>query len=113
MTNYHMNDIYEISKRDEFKIGYDYGKLDAYHDIMDFFFKEVNAWEADYFDKLYSKFEGFQKKPICLRQSDFFKMAIDSTIEIREIMKKELDKRYKNTRKDLDQYIDFKGENNE
>lgn len=112
MTNYHMNDIYETSKRDEFKIGYDYGKLDAYHDIMDFFFKHVNAWEADYFDKLYSKFEGFQK-PICLRQSDFFKMAIDSAIEIREIMQKELDKRYKNTRKDLDQYIDFKGENND
>lgn len=112
MTNYHMNDIYETSKRDEFKIGYDYGKLDAYHDIMDFFFKHVNAWEADYFDKLYSKFEGFQK-PIYLRQSDFFKMAIDSTIEIREIMQKELDKRYKNTRKDLDQYIDFKGENND
>lgn len=112
MANYQMNDIYETSKRDEFKIGYDYGKLDAYHDIMDFFFKHVNALEADYFDKLYSKFEGFQK-PICLRQSDFFKMAIDSTIEIREIMQKELDKRYKNTRKDLDQYIDFKGENNE
>lgn len=112
MANYHMNDIYETSKRDEFKIGYDYGKLDAYHDIMDFFFKHVNAWEAEYFDKLYSKFEGFQK-PICLRQSDFFKMAIDSTIEIREIMQKELDKRYKNTRKDLDQYIDFKGENND
>lgn len=112
MTNYQMNDIYETSKRDEFKIGYDYGKLDAYHDIMDFFFKHVNAWEADYFDKLYSKFEGFQK-PICLRQSDFFKMAIDSTIEIREIMQKELDKRYKNTRKDLDQYIDFKRENND
>lgn len=112
MANYHMNDIYETSKRDEFKIGYDYGKLDAYHDIMDFFFKHVNAWEADYFDKLYSKFEGFQK-PISLRQSDFFKMAIDSTIEIREIMQKELDKRYKNTRKDLDQYIDFKGENND
>lgn len=112
MANYQMNDIYETSKRDEFKIGYDYGKLDAYHDIMDFFFKHVNAWEADYFDKLYSKFEGFQK-PILLRQSDFFKMAIDSTIEIREIMQKELDKRYKNTRKDLDQYIDFKGENND
>lgn len=112
MANYQMNDIYETSKRDEFKIGYDYGKLDAYHDIMDFFFKHVNAWEADYFDKLYSKFEGFQKT-ICLRQSDFFKMAIDSTIEIREIMQKELDKRYKNTRKDLDQYIDFKGENND
>lgn len=112
MTKYQMPDIYDSSKRDEFKIGYDYGKLDAYHDIMDFFFKHVNAWEADYFDKLYSKLEGFQK-PICLRQSDFFKMAIDSTIEIREIMQKELDKRYKNTRKDLDQYIDFKGENNE
>lgn len=112
MTKYQMPDIYDSSKRDEFKIGYNYGKLDAYHDIMDFFFKHVNAWEADYFDKLYSKFEGFQK-PICLRQSDFFKMAIDSTIEIREIMQKELDKRYKNTRKDLDQYIDFKGENND
>lgn len=112
MANYQMNDIYETSKRDEFKIGYDYGKLDAYHDIMDVFFKHVNAWEADYFDKLYSKFEGFQK-PICLRQSDFFKMAIDSTIEIREIMQKELDKRCKNTRKDLDQYIDFKVENND
>ena len=112
MTKYQMPDIYDSSKRDEFKIGYDYGKLDAYHDIMNFFFKHVNAWEADYFDKLYSKFEGFQK-PICLRQSDFFKMAIDSTIEIREIMQKELDKRYKNTRKDLDQYIDFKGENND
>lgn len=112
MANYQMNDIYETSKRDEFKIGYDYGKLDAYHDIMDFFFKHVNAWEADYFDKLYSKFEGFQK-PICLRQSDFFKMAIDSTIEIREIMQKELDKRYKNTCKDLEQYIDFKGANND
>ena len=110
MTKYQMPDIYDSSKRDEFKIGYDYGKLDAYHDIMDFFFKHINAWEADYFDKLYSKFEGFQK-PICLRQSDFFKMAIDSTIEIREIMQKELDKRYKNTRKDFDQYIDFKGEN--
>jgi hypothetical protein len=60
----------------------------------------------------HSKFEGFQK-PICLRQSDFFKMAIDSTIEIREIMQKELDKRYKNTRKDLEQDIDFKGENND
>lgn len=112
MTKYQMPDIYDSSKRDEFKIGYDYGKLDAYHDIMDFFFKHVNAWEADYFDKLYSKFEGFQK-PICLRQSDFFKMAIDSTIEIREIMQKELDKRYKNTRKDLEQYIDFKGANND
>lgn len=112
MTKYQMPDIYDSSKRDEFKIGYDYGKLDAYHEVMDFFFKHVNAWEADYFDKLYSKFEGFQK-PICLRQSDFFKMAIDSTIEIREIMQKELDKRYKNTRKDLDQYIDFKGENND
>lgn len=112
MTKYQMPDIYDSSKQDEFKIGYDYGKLDAYHDIMDFFFKHVNAWEADYFDKLYSKFEGFQKT-ICLRQSDFFKMAIDSTIEIREIMQKELDKRYKNTRKDLDQYIDFKGENND
>lgn len=112
MTKYQMPDIYDSSKRDEFKIGYDYGKLDAYHDIMDFFFKHVNAWEADYFDKLYSKFEGFQKT-ICLRQSDFFKMAIDSTIEIREIMQKELDKRYKNTRKDLDQYIDFKVENND
>ena len=112
MTKYKMSDLYDTSKRDEFKFGYDYGKLDAYHDIMDFFFKHVNAWEADYFDKLYSKFEGFQK-PICLRQSDFFKMAIDSTIEIREIMQKELDKRYKNTRKDLDQYIDFKGENND
>ena len=112
MTKYQMPDIYDSSKRDEFKIGYDYGKLDAYHDIMDFFFEHVNAWEADYFDKLYSKFEGFQKM-ICLRQSDFFKMAIDSTIEIREIMQKELDKRYKNTRKDLDQYIDFKGENND
>ena len=112
MTKYQMSDVYDNSKWDEFKIGYDYGKLDAYHDIMDFFFKHVNAWEADYFDKLYSKFEGFQK-PICLRQSDFFKMAIDSTIEIREIMQKELDKRYKNTRKDLDQYIDFKGENND
>lgn len=112
MTKYQMPDIYDSSKRDEFKIGYDYGKLDAYHDIMDFFFKHINAWEADYFDKLYSKFEGFQK-PILLRQSDFFKMAIDSTIEIREIMQKELDKRYKNTRKDLDQYIDFKGKNND
>lgn len=112
MTKYQMTDIYDSSKRDEFKIGYDYGKLDAYHDIMDFFFKHVNAWEADYFNKLYSKFEGFQK-PIILRQSDFFKMAIDSTIEIREIMQKELDKRYKNTRKDLEQYIDFKGENND
>lgn len=112
MTKYQMPDIYDSSKRDEFKIGYDYGKLDAYHDVMDFFFKHVNAWEADYFNKLYSKFEGFQK-PILLRQSDFFKMAIDSTIEIREIMQKELDKRYKNTRKDLEQYIDFKGENND
>lgn len=112
MATHQIADIYDSSKRDEFKIGYDYGKLDAYHDIMDFFFKHVNSWEADYFDKLYSKFEGFQK-PICLCQSDFFKMAIDSTIEIREIMQKELDKRYKNTRKDLDQYIDFKGENND
>lgn len=112
MKNYQMNDIYETSKKDDFKMGYDYGKLDAYHEIMDFFFKHVNAWEAEYFDRLYSKFEGFQK-PIHLRQSDFFKMAIDSTIEIREIMQKELDKRYKNTRKDLDQYIDFKGENND
>lgn len=112
MANYQMNDIYETSKKDDFKIGYDYGKLDAYHEIMDFFFKHVNAWEAEYFDKLYSKFEGFQK-PICLRQSDFFKMAIDSTIEIREIMQKELDKRYKNTRKDLESYIDFKGKNND
>ena len=109
MAIHQIADIYDSSKRDEFKIGYDYGKLDAYHDIMDFFFKHVNAWEADYFDKLYSKFEGFQK-PICLRQSDFFKMAIDSTINIREIMQKELDKRYKNTRKDLEQYIDFNGE---
>ena len=112
MANYQMNDIYETSKKDDFKIGYDYGKLDAYHEIMDFFFKHINAWEAEYFDKLYSKFEGFQK-PICLRQSDFFKMAIDSTIEIREIMQKELDKRYKNTRKDLESYIDFKGKNND
>lgn len=112
MANYQMNDIYETSKKDDFKIGYDYGKLDAYHEIMDFFFKHVNAWEAEYFDKLYSKFDGFQK-PICLRQSDFFKMAIDSTIEIREIMQKELDKRYKNTRKDLESYIDFKGKNND
>lgn len=112
MGKYQMSDIYDSSKRDEFKIGYDYGKLDAYHEIMDFFFKHVNVWEAEYFDKLYSKFEGFQK-PIHLRQSDFFKMAIDSTIEIREIMRKELDKRYKNTRKDLGLYIDFKGENNE
>lgn len=112
MKNYQMNDIYETSKKDDFKMGYDYGKLDAYHEIMDFFFKHVNAWEAEYFDKLYSKFDGFQK-PICLRQSDFFKMAIDSTIEIREIMQKELDKRYKNTRKDLESYIDFKGKNND
>ena len=109
MAIHQIADIYDSSKRDEFKIGYDYGKLDAYHDIMDFFFKHVNAWEADYFDKLYSKFEGFQK-PICLRQSDFFKMAIDSTIDIREIMQKELDKRYKNTPKDLEKYIDFNGE---
>ena len=109
MAIHQIADIYDSSKRDEFKIGYDYGKLDAYHDIMDFFFKHVNAWEADYFDKLYSKFEGFQK-PIYLRQSDFFKMAIDSTIDIREIMQKELDKRYKNTRKDLEKYIDFKAE---
>ena len=112
MKNYQMNDIYETSKKDDFKMGYDYGKLDAYHEIMDFFFKHVNAWEAEYFDRLYSKFEGFQK-PIHLRQSDFFKMAIDSTIEIREIMQKELDKRYKNTRKDLESYIDFKGKNND
>lgn len=109
MSTYRIADIYDSSKRDEFKIGYDYGKLDAYHDIMDFFFSHVNAWEAEYFGKLYSKFDGFQK-PICLRQSDFFKMAIDSTIEIREIMQKELDKRYKNTRKDLERYIDFNGE---
>ena len=109
MAIHQIADIYDSSKRDEFKIGYDYGKLDAYHDIMDFFFKHVNAWEADYFDKLYSKFEGFQK-PICLRQSDFFKMAIDSTVDIREIMQKELDKRYKDTRKDLEKYIDFKAE---
>ena len=47
MTKYQMPDIYDSSKRDEFKIGYDYGKLDAYHDIMDFFFKHVNAWEAE------------------------------------------------------------------
>lgn len=112
MTKYQMTDVYDTSKRDEFKIGYDYGKLDAYHDIMDFFFKHVNAWEAEYFDKLYSKFEGFQK-PISLRQSDFFKMAIDSTIEIREFMKEELDKRCKLTGKDLEQYIDFEGENDD
>lgn len=112
MTNYQMDDVYDFSKKDEFKIGYDYGKLDAYQDIRDFFFKYVNAWEAEYFDKLYSNFDGFQK-PISLRQFDFFKMAIDSTVDIREIMQKELDKRYKNTRKDLDQYIDFKGKNND
>lgn len=109
MAIHQIADIYDSGKRDEFKIGYDYGKLDAYHDIMDFFFKHVNAWEADYFDKLYSKFDGFQK-PIRLRQSDFFKMAIDSAIDIREIMQKELDKCYKNTRKDLEQYIDLNGE---
>nr|DAH46585.1 MAG TPA: hypothetical protein [Caudoviricetes sp.] len=108
MSTHQMADVYDFSKRDEFKIGYDYGKLDAYQDIMDLFFKHVNAWEADYFDNLYSKFDGLQK-PISLRQSDFFKMAIDSTVDIREIMQKELDKRYKNTRKDLEQYIDFKG----
>lgn len=112
MTNYQMDDVYDFSKKDEFKIGYDYGKLDAYQDIKDFFFKYVNAWEAEYFDKLYSNFDGFQK-PISLRQFDFFKMAIDSTVDIREIMQKELDKRYKNTRKDLEQYIKFKGENND
>lgn len=112
MTKYQMSDVYDNSKRDEFKIGYDYGKLDAYQEIKDFFFRYVNTWEAEYFDELYSKFEGFQK-PICLRQSDFFKMAIDSTIDIREIMMKKLDKYYKDTRKDLEQYIDFKGENNE
>lgn len=33
MTKYQMSDVYDNSKRDEFKIGYDYGKLDAYHDI--------------------------------------------------------------------------------
>lgn len=112
MTNYQMDDVYDFSKKDEFKIGYDYGKLDAYQDIKDFFFKYVNTWEAEYFDKLYSNFDGFQK-PISLRQFDFFKMAIDSTVDIREIMQKELDKRYKNTRKDLEQYIKFKGENND
>ena len=111
MSIHQIADIYDSRKRDEFKIGYDYGKLDAYHDIMDFFFKHVNAWEADYFDKLYSKFEGFQK-PICLRQSDFFKMALDSTIRIRKIMEKELEERCKKTYKDMEQYIDFKGENN-
>lgn len=41
---------------------------------------------------------------------DEFKMAIDSDIDIREIMQKELDKRYKNTLKNLEQYIDFNGE---
>ena len=111
MAIHQIADIYDSSKRDEFKIGYDYGKLDAYYDIRDFFFKYINAWEAEYFDKLYSKFDGLQK-PISIRQSDFFKMAIDSTVDIREIMQKELDKRYKDTRKDLKQYINFKGESN-
>lgn len=111
MSTYQMDDVYDYSKRDEFRIGYDYGKLDAYQDIRDFFFKYVNAWEAEYFDKLYSKFDGFQK-PISLSQFDFFKMAIDSTIDIRERMQKELDKRYKDIRKDLGQYINFKGKNN-
>lgn len=80
-------------------------------DIMTFLNENVNAWEADYFDKLYSKFEGFDK-PIQLRRSDFFKMALDSTIKIRKIMEKELEERCKKTYKDMEQYIDFKGENN-
>lgn len=112
MSTHQMDDVYDFRNKDEFKIGYDYGKLDAYQDIRDFFFKYVNAWEAEYFDKLYSKFDGLQK-PISLRQFDFFKMAIDSTVDIREIMQKELDKRYKDTRKDLEQYINFKGENHD
>lgn len=107
MSTHQMDDVYNFSNRDEFKIGYDYGKLDAYRNIMTFFFNNVNAWEADYFEKLYSKFEGFDK-PIHLRQSDFFKMALDSTIRIREIMEKELEERCKKTRKDLEQYINFK-----
>lgn len=106
-----MSDIYDSIKRDELKISYDYGKIDAYRDIMTFLNENVNAWEADYFDKLYSKFEGFDK-PIQLRRSDFFKMALDSTIKIRKIMEKELEERCKKTYKDMEQYIDFKGENN-
>ena len=112
MTKYQMTDVMDMLDQDAYKIGYDYGKLDAYRHIMTFFFKNVNAWEADYYEKLYSKFEGFDK-PIHLRQSDFFKMAIDSTIRIREIMEKELEERGKITRKDLEQYIDYEGENND
>lgn len=33
--------------------------------------------------------------------------------ELREFMKEELDKRWKLTRKNLEQYIDFEGENND
>lgn len=109
MSKYQMTDVMDMFDQDAYKIGYDYGKLDAYRNIMTFFFKNVNAWEADYFDKLYSKFEGFDK-PIHLRQSDFFKMALDSTIRIREIMEKELEERCKKTGKDLEQYIDLNGE---
>ena len=111
MATHQIADIYDSSKRDEIKISYDYGKIDAYRDIMTLLNENVNAWEADYFDKLYSKFEGFDK-PIQLRRSDFFKMALDSTIRIRKIMEKELEERCKKTYKDMEQYIDFKGENN-
>lgn len=112
MTKYQMIDVMDMLDQDAYKIGYDYGKLDAYRHIMTFLFENVNALEADYYEKLHSKFEGFDK-PIHLRQSDFFKMAIDFTIRIREIMEKELAERGMITRMDLERYINFKGENDD
>ena len=40
MSTHQMADVYDFSKKDEFKIGYDYGKLDAYQDIDDLVVKQ-------------------------------------------------------------------------